>query len=205
MSTRNLVGYHGTFEEHLESILSEGFKPQERKNHWLGQGTYFYTNKRLANWWISTNSKKDPLKKRFKSKPVIVKAKIEEYENKIIDFDSNEDVDRFYDCFKKYEKQISKIHFSNDEHVNLCACIDILAQLCDWTVIIRTFEKNDRKPSYGKVDTITFDKKVIPLNVHYKETQICVRDQECIKSKEIEYPDKEYKYPKKIDFNYMSN
>ncbi|MCT6514741.1 hypothetical protein OQZ55_03960 [Bacillus subtilis] len=205
MSTRKLVGYHGTFEEHSESILSDGFKPQVRNNHWLGQGTYFYTNKKLAHWWISKNSKTDPLKKKIKSKSVIIKAEIEEDTKKILDLDINEDIDLFFDCFKEYEPYLRRLHLSDNKHVNRCACIDFLAEIFDWTVIKQTFEKDDHKPSYGKVDTIKFDSNVIPIDIHYKETQVCVRDQTCIKSKEIEYPDKEYNYPKKMRFDYKSN
>ncbi|MGX9292880.1 hypothetical protein ACSLGF_17125 [Bacillus sp. A015] len=205
MSSRNVVGYHGTFEEHLDSILSDGFKPEKRKNHWLGQGTYFYTDKKLAHWWISKNSQTDPLKQKIKSNPVIIKANIEEKADKFLDLDSPEGVDYFYECIKNYSSAIKKLYLTDNEDINRCAIIDFLTRVYKWNVIIMTFEKNTHKPSYGKIDTIAFDSKVIPLNVHYKETQVCIKDEKCIKSKEIEYPTKEYSYPKKIRFDYANN
>ncbi|BCC10309.1 TPA: hypothetical protein ACGXQL_004205 [Bacillus cereus] len=37
------VGYHGTTLENAEKIRREGFVPS-KKDHWLGQGVYFYDN-----------------------------------------------------------------------------------------------------------------------------------------------------------------
>ncbi|MFK3811865.1 hypothetical protein [Bacillus halotolerans] len=200
MGNQKIVGYHGTFQNAVDNILEEGFKPKFRKNHWLGQGTYFYTEKKLAQWFITKNAKTDREKKQVNSSIAIIKATIEEEDAKVLDLDSTDGVDLFYKCCDEHENTIRKFEFTEDEHINRCIILDLLTQLCDFNVVKKTFEARNHKPSYAKVNTGYFDRKVIPLNVHYKETQIRVQNQGCIKSKEVEYPN-EYKQPKRLHFN----
>lgn len=38
-----IIAYHGTYESAANNILRENkFKVEYRKNHWLGQGVYFF-------------------------------------------------------------------------------------------------------------------------------------------------------------------
>lgn len=58
-----LIGYHGTFEECSTKILDDGFTHSERKDHWLGQGIYFFDDSDFATWWAFAKKRKK--KKRF--------------------------------------------------------------------------------------------------------------------------------------------
>lgn len=47
--------FHGTWADRKESILSEGFKPSvctKEKQHWLGNGVYFFDNEADAIEWV---------------------------------------------------------------------------------------------------------------------------------------------------------
>ncbi|MCZ8480274.1 hypothetical protein [Bacillus subtilis] len=200
MGNQKFVGYHGTFQNVVDNILDEGFKPKKRINHWLGQGTYFYTEKKLAQWFITRNSKTDREKKKINSPIAIIKAIIEEEDSKVLNLDTTEGVDLFFQCIDDHSETFEKIEFTKNDHINRCIILDILTRLCGFNVIIKTFEASDHQPSYAKVNTSFFDRKIIPLNVHYKETQIRVSDQECIKSTEVEHAI-EYKRPKRLYFD----
>lgn len=199
-STFNITGYHGTFDEQALKILEEGFQPEFRENHWLGQGSYFYTEKTLAHWFITKNSVTDHKKKGKGKNIVIIKVAIEEEKKRVLNLDHPEGINYFYNKIRENYDNFKALSFSEDEHRNLCTIIDILAEHLGWNVIIKTFEK-ETKPSYGAVNTSWFDQNVIPLNVKYKETQICIRNENCVKTKEIEYPINKYTYPAKIRFS----
>jgi hypothetical protein len=199
-SNLSIVGYHGTFVKHVEDIVKNGFQPEYRPNHWLGQGTYFYSEKKLAHWFITKNAVTDYRKRSNDNDIAIIKVLIEEDNDNILNLDSPDGIDSFYHHLNEIYDELRHLTFSNDEHVNLCTVLDVLAEYHGWNVIIKTFEK-ERKPTYGAVNTYYFDKHVFPLNVKYKETQICIRNDNCVKNKEVEYPINEYKYPVNIRFS----
>ena len=37
-----IVGYHGTNRKNLSSIKNNNFKLKKDRNHWLGNGVYFF-------------------------------------------------------------------------------------------------------------------------------------------------------------------
>ncbi|PKR82452.1 hypothetical protein [Heyndrickxia camelliae] len=199
-SELEIVGYHGTFEEHVQNILNDGFQPEFRPNHWLGQGTYFYTEKKLAHWFINRNSETDPKKKGKGNILVIIKALINEKKEKVLNLDNPEEIDIFFSRINDLYDELKHVQFTEDEHINMCTVIDILAEVYGWNVIIKTFEPQF-KPSYGAVNTHWFDKNVFPLNIRYKETQICIRNNNCVKTMEVEYPNDKYRYPANIRFS----
>jgi len=192
-------GYHGTFVEAIDSITKEGFQNVKRDNHWLGQGVYFYDNSPLAHWWISKNSKTDPLKRGKGVSFVIIKAQLSSAVKSVLDLDSVEGVNIFYQKIREMWNVFRTVQFSNDEHQNLCFVLDVLAKQFDFQAIIKTFESSD--PSYGVVNTRRFDRDLFKLNVRYKERQICVRSNSCIKILDLEYPDTEYTIRPKIWFS----
>ncbi|MEY2195330.1 hypothetical protein AB7942_21710 [Neobacillus sp. BF23-41] len=196
----NIIGFHGTFEKHAQDILENGFHPEYRANHWLGQGSYFYTDRKLAHWFITKNAVTDHRKRGIGSNKVIIKVFIEEKEELVLNLDSPDGVNTFYYHLNEIYPDFKHVKLSSDEHVNLCIVLDVLSEYLGWNVIIKTFE-TDRKPSYGSVNTGWFDRNVFPLNVKYKETQICIRNDNCVKNKEIEYPDGDYAYPVNIRFS----
>lgn len=199
-SNFRILGYHGTFAKNVEEILETGFQPEYRSNHWLGQGSYFYTEKKLAHWFISKNAETDYRKKGIDTNIAIIKVLIEEDQENVLNLDSPDGINDFYSHLNELFEEFKHITFSDNEHVNLCIILDVLSEYLGLNVIIKTFEK-DNKPSYGAVNTLWFDRNVFPLNVKYKETQICIRNNNCVKDKEVEYPLSEYIYPANIRYS----
>ena len=195
-----IIGFHGTFVEAIDSIVKEGFHIVRRDNHWLGQGVYFYDNSPLARWWISRNSKSDHQKRDKGTSFVVIKAQLSSTVDSVLDLDSVEGVNSFYQKIHENWDVFRTVQFSNDEHKNLCFVLDVLSEQYGFKIIIKTFESLD--PSYGLVNTRAFDRELFKLNVRYKERQICVRSNPCIKILELEYPDTEYTFKSKIRFSW---
>ena len=58
MKDVNFNAYHATDQKCLDGILKEGFICKPNKEHWLGNGVYFFIEYELALWWSSTKHKK---------------------------------------------------------------------------------------------------------------------------------------------------
>lgn len=192
----NIIGFHGTFKSTAELIIKDGFTFEYRNNHWLGQGIYFYDNYELAYWFISRNSETDPRKSGKGTALVVIKSLISSNTKFLLDLDSIDGVNYFYRKVDELKEAFKTVQFGDNEHKNLCFVLDVLAEKFNIQVIIKTFETDN--PTYGVANTGLFDKKKFPLNVKYKERQICVRSNPCIKILDMEYPDTKYVVMPKI-------
>jgi hypothetical protein len=196
----NIIGYHGTFAEDISEIEENGFKPLHRDNHWLGQGNYFYDNFNLAHWFVSRNKKTDPIKKDKSDNFAIIRVSINTPFEKVLNLDDPDGINYFYGKIHELWSELKPVKFDDkDDQKNRCFILDVLAETYGLELIIMTFER-DHPPSYANANTVWFEKNLFPLNVKYKERQICVRKNECIEILEIEYPSKEYNFPDKIRF-----
>ena len=191
-------GYHGTFENAVEDILSSGFKTEFREDHWLGQGIYLYTNFELSKWWIQTKIEKLLLNEEPAVIEVICKSDI-----KVLNLDDFEGLNFFYSAFQKVFEQLKELDFTvtlkkgsspKDKIKNLCFALDLIKKEYYIDVVINTFLKAN--PSYGEFNTKEFEKEYLPFGLNYKETQICISDNDCIDTKKCVYPIKEYEYNK---------
>lgn len=192
------IGYHGTLVENLPSIRKGGFTYQYRDNHWLGQGIYFYENHKLANWFI-TRTKATDTKKNSEGDICIIKALLSSEQNRVLDLDSVDGVTFFYEeTAEILNKASGGVTFSKSTpHKNRCFLLDIIKELHNLDIIIQTFERKDN-PSYGAANTKFFEANLFPINVNYKEKQICATNNACIKILEDEHPKTEYIIPTKI-------
>lgn len=131
---------------------------------------------------------------------MIIEAQLSTALEAVLDLDSAEGVNSFYQMLQENWDAFRTVRFSDDEHKNLCFVLDVFSEKYDIQIIIKSFEFPDR--TYGIVNTKNFDRDLFKLNVRYKERQICVRSNSCIKIVDWEYPDTEYPFRSKIRFSW---
>ena len=161
-----IVAYHATNRDSAIVILDKKFRAKERKNHWLGQGIYFFKYRASAvEWGKKTSYIKDP---------VILKSRIESnYEKNIVDLDNPKQLQsfqKFYDNqFKKSWKKSNIVYES--EYSSVCACIDYLTKTNkNIYIIMYTFHKN----SFDNFLGVRFEDSKLISSYIANENQICV-------------------------------
>lgn len=101
-----LIAYHATKRSKIDSILKNGFNPSistDRKEHWLGDGVYFYEDLYYAVEWCYLGiKKKDVEYKELQSNFGIIVTKIDISNYKVLDLNSGLG-------YYAYQKIISKI------------------------------------------------------------------------------------------------
>jgi hypothetical protein len=187
MSKTSIIkGYHGTEEQYVNDILKNGFTSNVRKDHWLGQGIYFYTELYLAQWWIETKIKN----RNSYSKASVIEVDIVADESKILNLDSILGMNLFFkELTKFFTTTTISLKFTNKPIKNLCFAVDSVKRRLEISVVIKSFLKDN--PSYGEQNIGSFEKDFkfnLPLNFAYLETQICVSDNIYIKNKKCCYP-----------------
>lgn len=189
-------GYHGTFESAVKDIIDLGFKTELREDHWLGQGIYLYADFALSKWWVETKIEKLFLNEE----PAVIEVKCKE-NIKVLNLDNFEGINFFYGSFKEILEELKRLNITiklkkdsshKNKIKNLCFALDLMKKKYDIDVVINTFFKNN--PSYGEFDSKKFEREYFPFGLSYKETQICISNNECIDSKKCVYPIEEYEY-----------
>lgn len=180
----SVKGYHGTFLSSADKIISDGFTWKPRKDHWLGQGIYLYTSFYLAKWWCETKIKN----KKLSESPAVLEVESND-KVRILNLDTDADffANESYIAIKELESQGVKFKFEKDEKgkiKNRCFALDILKRKFNLHAIIYTFPKDN--PSYA--DSINSKNIADDFGISYKETQICLTDNTCIKNKKFVYP-----------------
>lgn len=189
-----IIGYHGTDSKHVDSILTKGFKASRRNDHWLGQGIYFYTSLELAKWWIKR-------KKKGTSNNAVIEVLLDCGKCNVLDLDTINGLDFFleeaHNLLHK-NSNIGNYQFNNDEeYKNLCFILDLLKAKFDIEIIICTFLKDSATYTQGNVKTFEKNHFFVPLGLQYKETQICIRSNNCILEKECIHNNISKSLPKK--------
>ena len=96
------IGYHGTSSNVVENIIEENFIESTGRNHWFGNGVYFFVEgvnsidlKDLAVYW-GIDSAWDNDKKKYSSKNVsVLSALINIDDDKLLDMTDNRGVKLF--------------------------------------------------------------------------------------------------------------
>ncbi len=114
------IGFHGTLKENKESIENNGFKKSisTDKQHWLGEGVYFFEDEYYAVEWNVLDIKKKR-KEGINLKPsdyIILKAFIMCNSNKMLDMSSPEGI-VLYKYFKDKLKE-KYIKEGNQSEIN---------------------------------------------------------------------------------------
>lgn len=167
------IGYHGTSKEAYAQIEENGFLYKKRKNHWLGQGVYFfYEDYEQAEWWAGQCR----TVKYEQQSPCVLQAIIQVPHNRVLNTDTTPGRKKFNASLQEILKAISEnnIEFNNvnKEYAKQCIICASFDNIKDVDVILKVFE-NSKKSYEWLEESAKFSKPT--------HTQICVRKISCIK------------------------
>lgn len=172
---KKITLFHGTDLEAANNILREKkFEWKRNKEHWLGNGFYFYEDLSLAKWWTSNPSKK------FGKKiiePAILKCEITYNEDNICDLGKLEDYNFFLKNYFDYF--LCNLESGSKRHVNYkthrCAYCDFFERRYEYDMIIGNFYLPDQP--YLSEDYPVF---VNAIGLPYIEKQYCLFNSDVI-------------------------
>lgn len=179
-----LTAYHGTISKHQSSIEEKGLDPDStsiRKDHWLGQGVYFFDDKKKALWWA-----KSLIKRNSSCYPLVYRAQIVANDKNVLDLTDVAQVDGFYKEIRDFVKQ----NMTNEKgeypvfsrHEFRALFFDYYKETHNIFVVIALFPKEFAGytalvPSEEK----DLHKKLVDLTqIVYLEKQICVSKKDAI-------------------------
>lgn len=174
------TGYHATAIENVELILTQGFEFKRNKEHWLGNGVYFFTDLALAYWWKSNPTIKFG---SFSQNKVILKALMKVGRDDVCDLRELKDYIFCYDQYNLFAKELEELgepiqtrKLSVEEL--RCIFFDWLAERFCLKLCVGCFYK--KTPKYLKHDTDRCKTLMPDLKIPYNEIQMCVFDNSII-------------------------
>lgn len=176
MKDVNFNAYHATDQKCLDGILKEGFIYKPNKDHWLGNGVYFFIEYELALWWSSTKHKKYGEKIK---KPIIIEANLNCNNDCVVDFRLVKDYNWLSQRYDEFYKEILD-NGCNEITDNQLRCLffDWLKTEYDIKIVIGGFYKN-HKSKY--LHYILPDSFCLP----FIEYQVCVYDNSVLSIKNV--------------------
>lgn len=188
-----IQAFHATDLENAKNIIYNGFSYRPNKEHWLGNGIYFYLDYSLAEWWATKPSKKFGAEIKT---PAILECTIGTEKDKILDLRELTDYHAFAHIYaneylpKIFDGTIG-IEGANNPINNLeledellkkirCSFCDYLNEQYELDLIIGTFNLPNQ-PYLSEV----YGKGFKNFSLDYVETQICVFNPEIIEKIEI--------------------
>ncbi len=189
------IGYHGTCTKYQYDIETNGLDPAKtkyRKNHWLGQGVYFFDDYEKALWWASSISSQNN-----NCGEIIFEANIKAPDEEVLNLDDNKQLDNFISVIFKLIKEIEETCSGNIpifENDNFRAVFfDYYKEQYNISVVIGTFQKEfagytTRRNFVEK----ELQKKIMNIiGIKFQERQICVSKKERIISTKLIYNEEE--------------
>ncbi len=180
-----LEAFHGTDISNVDSILKSGFKCKPNKQHWLGNGIYFYMDYSLAQWWTTNPTSKFGV--NVKNGGIIKCNIIVNDDEYILDLRKLNDYTKFVDIYRKefipflFRGELTtKEHEIIDIKTLRCTYCDYLRSKYKYKLIIGTFYI-PTQPYMPMECGKFFD----TFNISYIESQICIFDSSVISSKEL--------------------
>ncbi|MCK4258845.1 MAG: hypothetical protein KAX49_07695 [Halanaerobiales bacterium] len=177
MCSQELIGYHGTFVDCVKNILDNGFIFHQRKDHWLGQGIYFYKDDlNQAKVWATVKSRNNL---HYRDKEVaVIKVILKVKKDKLLNLNLREDVKKILN----FALQLNCDFDPDNVDANRAFVIDSICEEEDFEVVIMSFTHENQ--------TIRDIQQQLgaALGFHFTEQQICVKNDICIVSKECVYP-----------------
>ena len=174
-----IKGYHGTSEKYKSSIEECGFDPlksKPRKDHWLGQGVYFFTQFSIARGWANIVAKKK------NENALVYSASIEADKQRVLDLRTYRGVDCFLSAVIKFLNENADLKYALDDSQYRAVFFDMYKEQYDIYVMIARFPKTkawyaSRRTSEEK----SIREKLFDITgIMYLEEQICVSKKECI-------------------------
>lgn len=177
----NILAYHGTDYNNAKSIVSQGFTFKRNREHWLGNGIYFFQDYSLAKWWTTRPTVKygSNIQER-----AIVSCNIRFSEKKVMNLLKLEDYRQFSNIFESdfyplYKKQ-PPINPPKWQQLR-CAYCDYLSKTFKLDAIIGNFDAQ-AQPYLPSKHSKAFEDFLLK----YTEIQICVFNKDIIDNMEIE-------------------
>ena len=200
MGDISFKGYHGTCSWEEQSIESKGLDPQAtkyRKDHWLGQGVYFFENIEQAKWWAAMQSEK-----RSSSWSIIYQADILADKSQVLNLDNNDELEDFLNVIRRNLELINLLAKDKKEGYPIFTPSKFSSVFFDYykekygiKIIIYSFIKDYvRYTANFPIDKndISIQKALCnTLGIYFKEKQLCVSDKACIRNRKKVYDGRE--------------
>jgi len=179
-----LEAFHGTDISNVDSIIKGGFICKPNKQHWLGNGVYFYLDYSLAKWWTTNPTNKFGVNVR---NGAVIKCKISIKEKYVLDLRTLKDYTKCVDIYRNeflpflFRGKIdSKDKTTIDTKTLRCTYCDYLNIQYKYKLIIGTFYL-PTQPYMPKEYGTFFE----TFNISYIESQICLFDTKAIINMEV--------------------
>ncbi|MFT8669446.1 MAG: hypothetical protein ABF778_06855 [Liquorilactobacillus hordei] len=166
--------FHGTVDVYAKKIQqNKKFEIVKRKDHWLGNGAYFFVNdSQAADWWAKQSVQKYSRHNSGKRKGTkkVLSCKVCVLKSLLLDLDTQADQCKFQNFKTDLEKKrISVIlNKEKDEHVLTCLLLDLLVAMEEYKATKYTFTVNN----YRIIDE--------RYKLRVNGVQLCVFDQNVI-------------------------
>ena len=164
----NIVGYHGTTVYNAKEIIKSGFKIEKcksRNDHWLGIGIYFFTDVSYAHWWAN-----------MREPGVVLSGNIKCDDNKYLDLDNVQEINKFTDKCRYYKKQYPGKYLDKNQY--RCAMIELYKNDFDYLVVSKTFVLTKKSTFYKKY--VLHLKMINEMGMPLVQRQICVGSESII-------------------------
>lgn len=172
MKDVNFNAYHATDRKCLDGILKEGFIYKPNKEHWLGNGVYFFIEYELARWWYKTEHKN--FGQKIKN-PIIIEVTLNVDSDNMVDFRILNDYNWIAHKYNQFINEIFE-YGTPTQPINYnklrCSFFDWISNAYKIKVVIGSFSKY--KSSYLKSNL------PIKFQLPYIEYQVCVYDNSII-------------------------
>lgn len=174
--------YHGTIQKFADNIKNtKKFKIENRNNHWLGNGVYFFVNNFFeAEWWSKQAEKKfirenEPDEPKVKRQ--VIRLQVNINPKRLLDLDVVSEFDDLNYFILELGKENIHIFDPNKNHhdkeIERCSIIDLYVKYKEYKAACYTFESKAELNKRSNNLMIS-----IGLKKHAK--QLCVFDQSII-------------------------
>lgn len=190
-----IIGYHGTTEENGNNIIeSQEYKYDESRNHWMGDGIYFFEDPDLAEQWANDMVEKE---KKEKKAPMVLVNTLHCENDRCLDLTKLKNKDKFRTDFTEFFNELKTARNGGlvigDESTSkkevLSLYYNYLKKQNGYDIIINTFVKKNTKYATTKMPkdfNLSYD---LFTGLSFVEVQICASNNSVIK--EIQYYSKE--------------
>lgn len=184
MAKIKFKAYHGTDESVAQAIVENGFISRPNREHWLGEGIYFFLDKNLAEWWTTNPTKKSGMHIQT---PVVIECTFEIETDKIFDLrnltDYNNYVTNYNNFFCVWLKNAKGIRMNTKKL--RCGFFNFMWGAYEIDAIIAPFILPDQPymPQYMDQELAN------EMHIIYPEIQMCIdpNSQNLITKKEYYY------------------
>lgn len=184
------IGYHGTTNSNVSSILIDNFKisKQNNKELWLGKGAYFFIEDIYAFKWCLHEYKRIYNKEYeeidFKKKMGIIEAELLLQKNKILDLTLFEGQRLFDYTYKEMNDNKEILDEEYAQFLNIpkyasCMVINYMFDILDFNLIYDAVKQLYRQNTYNYNNILDNREKGLP------QYQICIKNQQVIGDKKI--------------------